>query len=77
MRATFLLALAMAAPLWGQVPRLPNGKPDFSGIWQAVGSAHYDVERHIARHSLMLREGPHGPLPAVPLLALGAVGAVP
>ena len=24
-----------------------------------------------------LREGPHGPLPAVPLLALGAVGAVP
>ncbi len=31
----------------------------------------------MARHSMMLREGPHGPLPAVPLLALGAVGAVP
>ena len=69
--------LVAAAPSLGQAPRLANGKPDFNGIWQAVGSAHYDVERHMARHSMMLREGPRGPLPAVPLLALGAVGAVP
>lgn len=60
-----------------QPPRLPNGKPDLNGIWQAIGSAHWDLERHNARHSLMLRQGPHGPLPAVPLLKLGAVTAVP
>jgi len=67
----------LAAPLFGQTPRLPNGKPDFNGVWQAMSSAHYDVERHVARHSLMLRDGPHSPLPAVPVLALGAVGSVP
>ncbi|MBM3739297.1 MAG: hypothetical protein FJW39_26300 [Acidobacteria bacterium] len=70
-----LLMLAGAAAASAQ--RLSNGKPDFNGIWQAIGSAHYDVERHIARASLMLRDGPHGPLPAVPVLRLGAVGAVP
>jgi hypothetical protein len=31
----------------------------------------------MARPSLMLRDGPHGPLPAVPLLRLGAVASVP
>jgi hypothetical protein len=57
--------------------RLANGKPDFNGIWQALNTANYDLERHMARASLQLREGPHGPLPDVPLLRLGAVGAVP
>lgn len=71
------LTLACAIPLLGQVPRLPSGKPDFNGIWQALGPANYDLERHMARASLMLREGPHGPLPAVPLLRLGAVASVP
>ena len=52
-------------------------KPDFNGIWQALSPANYDVERHMARPSLMLRQGPHGPLPAVALLKLGAVGSVP
>lgn len=61
----------------GAQPRLPNGKPNLSGIWQAIGPAHYDVERHMARASLMLRDGPHGPLAAVPTLRLGAVGSVP
>lgn len=78
----FCLGLLLAATAWGQarpqaIPRLPSGKPDFNGVWQAIGSAHYDVERHMARASMMLREGPHGPLPAVPLLRLGAVGSVP
>ena len=58
-------------------PRLSNGNPDLNGIWQAISSAHYDVERHMAKPAMMLREGPHGPLPAVPVLALGAVGSVP
>lgn len=80
---TITLSLAVAVPLLvaqssnGDLPRLANGKPDLNGIWQAVGSAHYDIERHMARSSMMLRDGPHGPLPAVPTLRLGAVGAVP
>ena len=35
------------------------------------------IERHLARPAMELRDGPHGPLPSVALLALGAVGAVP
>ena len=82
---SFSLALALAAGIVSapaQSPsfepqRLADGKPDLNGIWQALGSAHYDIERHMARPAMMLREGPHGPLPAVPVLRLGAVGAVP
>ncbi len=57
--------------------RLSNGRPDLNGIWQALNSANYDIERHMARPAMQVREGPHGPLPAVPVLRLGAVGAVP
>ena len=61
----------------GDLPRLSNGRPDLNGIWQALNAAHYDLERHTAKPAMMLRDGPHGPLPAVPVLRLGAVGAVP
>ena len=76
------LLFAVATMAWGQarpsaIPRLPSGKPDFNGLWQAISPANYDIERHMARASMMLRQGPHGPLPAVPLLRLGAVGSVP
>ncbi|MBM3728701.1 MAG: hypothetical protein FJW40_25150 [Acidobacteria bacterium] len=78
MLAAAVLHAQTAAPRPGPaIPRLANGKPNFNGIWQAISSAHYDIERHMARHSLMQRPGPHGPLPAVQTLALGAVGAVP
>jgi len=38
-------------------------KPDFNGIWQALGTAHWDLEGHEARPG--------------PLVALGALGAIP
>ncbi len=81
--AVVLLAVVLPAlPATGQSsshepPRLSNGRPDLNGIWQAVNSAHYDIETHVARPAMALREGPHGPVPAVPVLALGAVGVVP
>lgn len=51
--------------------------PDLSGIWQALGSAHWDIERHLARPALQLRDGPVTPVPHQRILALGALGAVP
>lgn len=45
------------------VPRTADGSPDFNGIWQAIGSAHYDVEPHAADFG--------------PLAELGAIGAIP
>ncbi|MGE4653379.1 MAG: hypothetical protein AAEJ53_21030 [Myxococcota bacterium] len=53
------------------------GKPDLNGTWQAFNRANFDLEHHPARAAMALREGPHGPLPAKQVVALGAVAAVP
>ena len=45
------------------VPRTADGKPDFNGIWQAIGSAHWNIEPHAADFG--------------PLVELGAIGAIP
>lgn len=66
-----------AAPAY-KAPRGPDGKhPDLNGVWQAMNTAGWDIEPHAARAALQLRPGPFGPVPAKPVLALGAVGAVP
>ncbi len=44
-------------------PRDGYGNPDFNGIWQALGTAHWNLEAHAAT------EGP--------VVALGALGAIP
>ena len=46
-----------------QAPQTLDGKPDLNGIWQALGSAHYDIEGHAARMG--------------PIVDLGAMGAIP
>ena len=45
------------------VPRTADGNPDFGGIWQALGTAHYNLEPHAADFP--------------PLPMLGAVGSIP
>jgi len=65
------------APAAYRAPRLADGHPDLNGVWQALNEANWDVEAHMARPALALRQGPYGPVPAAPVLALGAVGAVP
>ncbi|MCY4509219.1 MAG: hypothetical protein OXG35_20005 [Acidobacteria bacterium] len=69
----------VAAPVQAQdgIPRLSNGLPDMSGIWQVLNEANYDLEPHAAQHSMQMRPGPVNPVPAIPTLRLGAVGAVP
>ncbi len=59
-------------------PRGPGGEhPDLNGIWQALNEANYDLELHMARSALQERPGPHGPIPAKNVLAMGAVASVP
>jgi len=65
------LALALvfsvgAASVAGQdymAPRTAFGAPDLNGIWQAVGSHHWNIEPHAASHG--------------PIVELGAVFSVP
>jgi hypothetical protein len=67
--AAFLIVVAPAAiPQAGagqtapQAPRAWDGHPDLNGVWQAIGTAHWDLQDHPAR-------------PGHP--DLGAVGAMP
>ncbi|MGH9385551.1 MAG: hypothetical protein ACRD2N_14815 [Vicinamibacterales bacterium] len=69
--------LARQAPAAYRAPRTADGKADLNGIWQSLSGANYDLEAHMAKPALALRPGPYGPVPAAPVLALGAVGAVP
>src|SRR5262245_13637541 len=78
------IAAVTALPVSGQqtpaayrAPRLTDGKPDLNGVWQALNEANFDLEAHMARPAMALRAGPYGPVPAAPVLALGAVGSVP
>ena len=59
-------------------PRLPGtDHPDLNGVWQALNEANYDIERHLAKPSMSVRDGPYGPLPDLATVKLGAVASVP
>jgi len=46
---TLLLATGAARAAGDKLPRLSNGKPDFSGIWQTTSAADFDLEPHAGR----------------------------
>src|SRR5579883_672272 len=49
--------------LGSKIPRRSDGKPDLSGIWQALNTANWDLQAHASAP---------GPVPS-----LGAIGGVP
>jgi hypothetical protein len=54
---------APAARPAGGIPRMPDGKPNLTGLWQALGTAYWDIRDHSAA--------------AGPFFQLGATGAMP
>ena len=61
--------------------RSSDGKPNFSGVWQANNEAHWDLQAHEARPGAITQQGvypfPFTRMAAAPVLALGAAAAVP
>ncbi len=58
-----------------QLPRAGDGQPDLNGIWQAIGTAHWDLEAHSARAGAMVPLGAVGAVPAGKSVVRG--GAIP
>jgi hypothetical protein len=59
----FSLVCSAQAAVPFEPPRTADGSPDFNGIWQTMGAAHWDIEPHAADFP--------------PLSELGAWGAAP
>src|SRR2546426_10572045 len=62
--------------------RTSDGRPNFSGIWQANNEAHWDLQAHEARAGAVTQPGVYpaydfASVPAAPVLALGAAAGVP
>jgi hypothetical protein len=58
-----------------------DGRPNFSGIWQANNEAHWDLQAHAARAGAVTQPGAYpfeyARVAAAPVVALGAAGGVP
>jgi hypothetical protein len=72
--STTLLVALFVAPIQAQtpaarpaaptgIPRMPGGKPNFTGLWQAMGTAYWDIRDHSAQPGAFFQLGATGAIP--------------
>src|ERR1700677_1310604 len=59
----FCVSSAAGQTAAARIPRMADGKPNLTGLWQTIGTADWDIEDHSAA--------------AGPFYQLGAIGAIP
>lgn len=66
---------ALSAQPSHDIPRLADGKPNLSGIWQVLNTANWELEEHAARPGLVVAMGAIGAEPGGPGVVEG--GEIP
>jgi hypothetical protein len=80
MLAAAALALLATGPanadgVLTQFPRAKDGHPDLSGVWQALGTAHWNLEPHVSAYPVVLDLGAQFAVP--PGLGVVEGGKIP
>jgi hypothetical protein len=79
-RASGQQPASSTVPVPASHPRI-DGKPNMSGVWQALNEANWDLEAHAARAGMITQPGvypfDYARVPAAPVVALGSAAGVP
>ncbi len=74
--AAFLAAAGVAAEnVLTEFPRTPAGLPDLSGVWQALNTAHWNLEPHVSDYPVVIELGAQFAVP--PGLGVVEGGKIP
>jgi len=68
----FLLVTPVSGQQSAGMKRMPDGKPDLNGIWQAMNTANWDLAEHASRPGLVVALGAMGAEPGGPGVLEGA-----
>jgi hypothetical protein len=70
-----LAAAATNAQVRTEIPRAANGRPDLSGVWQALNTAHWNLEPHASEYPVVIELGAQFAVPPGPGVVVG--GEIP